>query len=291
MQTLGGTSLPQGVHSGARRRCLCWLFTVLLFVSPHQAYAGLFTTLYRNEVPITGLAPLQAVQKEQPPKATKTAKKTKTAKTTDSPTKPEANPPTFTAPAGWFYEIAEDDGDTLVLRFDRESDSRRYDIPDVPADELVQPNQYYSIAKKQLQASSLRQVFVQGFEPGIMTVPLKFRFRTPDAPRVVSSDASVGGAFGFKYATDLLTTTIEPLLGVGLVQEAVEDSSSATTSTLTALTVAVGLQIDVKAHVAFGLMVGWDLAGGRMGRSWSYDGRPWLGLGLNAPLFSRSESQ
>src|SRR5690348_15168594 len=90
-----------------RRVLIAVLFTSVFACAMSQAAsAGLFTTYYRNELPLYHLTRAGVI-----------------------------NGTEHTAPAGWYYEVVTSEGDTWEIRFDHRSDARRYIEPkDEPED-------------------------------------------------------------------------------------------------------------------------------------------------------------
>lgn len=245
---------------GRRSQVLGAVVVLLLWSAP--LCAGIFTTYYRNEATISGL-------RAENPHDTKV----------------------YEAPPGWFYEVAWKGDTEYILRFERRSEAARYREYSSKADtDTVKSDGYYRVARVELE-KPLRQLFVQGLDPGIVAVPFKYRPKVPGAPAQLTGEATVGAAIGLRYATDLLTTTLEPVIAFGISQVSLGENAGDAAKSVQALTLAAGLQVDLIGRFAMGFVVGWDKIPGTDGDAWPYQGRPWVALSLSAGMFNRSEKQ
>jgi hypothetical protein len=216
------------------------------------ANAGIFTSYYRNEVPIDGLISVS------------------------DPTDQKK----YLVPAHWFYEIADDTGDYYTLRFNKPASKA--------APDSTISSKYFKIKKTDLTDNRLKMLFVQGIEPGVMVVPFKVRPTVPGTNFQLTGDATVGAAIGIRMATDVLTTTVEPMISLGLSQVALDDTSSGVPASTQALTLATGLQVDIWERFSLGAVVGWDKVAGKEGKAWPYQGRPWYAISLTAGILNRN---
>src|SRR5262245_42769030 len=218
-----------------------------------QADAGMFSTHYRTNVYVDGFIE------------------------TNNP-----NPRSAHASPGRKYEILGSRNAYYQIRFlDK---SKKIDGIDDVAE--VKKGGIYLIPQDTLKADELKRSITQSFEVGVLAVPFKVRGEVAGVPMQVTGGGPLGAAFAWRMATDLVSTRLAPLIFVGLSQVALKQDEGEAAKESSALTLATGLQIEVKGRARLGLVAGWDWAGGSEGRDWAYQGRPWYSVALNFSFFT-----
>lgn len=189
---------------------------------------------------------------------------------------------------GWQYEKVGERGDLYQLRMIRKSGRFKKSSPQTGE---VEAGEIYEIKKSLIDEDPLARVLVQAFDTGIFAVPLKYRPKVANGPSALSGSGSLGAAFAWRAKTDLSTTEVAPLVFVGLSQVPLQDDDESAAKETGALTVAVGLQVDVLGRTSLGLVSGWDWIPGTLGVDWPYRGKAWFSVGINFTFFNRESPQ
>lgn len=230
---------------------VCTCIASLLFLIPAELH-GLpnpFATLYRLDGHLEGLRNIQVRDSTE-----------------------------YFAPGGWYYQIQQDSGSEVVLKFikHRQAD-HKIETGEVRAGKL------YSISKTSLEKAW--SVFVQGVSVGALAVPFKYRMATPSARAVITNNASIGASVGMKFG-GWPGFFSQPLVFIAFTRIPVAAANGATPTERNGLTLGTGVALEIKGGAQFGIIVGWDQVADGDDPNWDYQGRPWLSIGINYKLIS-----
>jgi hypothetical protein len=162
---------------------------------------------------------------------------------------------------------------------------------------------YFALTKQQRQ--SYTQI-VRGDEPwfsfasSAVTIPVKIRFgddskesgiRDENGFRRRFSDfegnANVGAAVGFRIKASKIGFDYFNFLGginVGATSINNDTAEVETETNAGILTPFIGVLYEYKGF-ELGVFYGWDHISGSIGRTWVYQGKPWLGVGIGYKIF------
>jgi hypothetical protein len=129
----------------------------------------------------------------------------------------------------------------------------------------------------------------------LATVPFRYRFKTDSSFATVSTALSASVSFGRTFGWSNVThramnnysVTVGPFVGVTSVdlKKPTVKNPAAWTSDRTNFAVSYGLSVTL-ARNNFGIVIsaGADRAYGEQHEEWSYQNKPWIGIGINASM-------
>lgn len=133
------------------------------------------------------------------------------------------------------------------------------------------------------------------FSYGIVTMPYKIRFgNKADKYFQFSSNYNIGGTAGARFALPSRTMQSISLLG-GISLSSFEVDSATTHGyqqnkiTAAALTPLAGVVYEYERYQV-GILAGWDILPGELGRKWQYQGNTFMAVGLGVALFQPNKA-
>lgn len=167
---------------------------------------------------------------------------------------------------------------------------------------------YFALTEQQRQSYTRR---IRGDEPwfgfvsSAITIPIKIRFgdgskeseiRDENGNRRRFSDfegnVNVGAAAGFRIKASKTGFDFINLLGginIGATNINNDTAEVETETNASILTPFIGVLYEYK-DFELGIFYGWDHISGSVGRTWVYQGKPWLGVGIGYKIFATSAS-
>lgn len=127
---------------------------------------------------------------------------------------------------------------------------------------------------------------------GFFTVPFKLRISNFDFESNLNLGTNIGGKIRWnREVEDGLK--FEPILGIGLSSIKLDESNSTITSSsnLSAITINAGLLTHISKDINLGLLLGFDYLANKdqTKYGWIYNGKGWIGLGINVSFSTESE--
>ncbi|WP_298505079.1 hypothetical protein [uncultured Maribacter sp.] len=131
-----------------------------------------------------------------------------------------------------------------------------------------------------------------------LSVPFKLRPKINDDNMRITPEFQLGGFMSLKTRIDRKRGRFLhlPLITAGVSGLGVNSDNKIDESTTTGEGLVMGTTFTVGSAIELGdfqigLMMGWDKAGGEVGKDWQYNGRPWYSFGIGFSFLQRSKSK
>lgn len=163
-----------------------------------------------------------------------------------------------------------------------------------------------TVQQKQLNTQSLRgDIRDVGFVSSAITIPVKIRFGDRSKGSSIENEngnrrrfsdfegnVNVGAAAGFRIKVSNTGFDFINILGginIGATNINSDTAEVQTETNAGILTPFLGAVYEYK-DFELGLFYGWDHISGSVGRTWVYQGKPWLGVGIGYKVFGTQPS-
>lgn len=149
------------------------------------------------------------------------------------------------------------------------------------------------------QATKVIKVPFSAWTWSVGTTPVRYRFKTDSSLSTVSTALSISFSYGYTFGKSVITSrainhksiTIAPFIGLvsaDLKKETVKTPKiwdAAKTTTQTNVAFSYGLSgTFARNNLGIVVSVGFDHMFGSKSDQWSYQDKPWIGLGINTNL-------
>ena len=122
------------------------------------------------------------------------------------------------------------------------------------------------------------------WQVGFFNVPYKLRFKEFDFTSNINAGLNLSAKIRMNRRIEN-GFALAPMVGIGVtgIDINTANSNSTTVAKLTAYTVNTGGLVYITENINVGILVGWDIlsATDQKNYGWKYNGKPWLGLGIN----------
>ncbi len=194
------------------------------------------------------------------------------------------------AEVGWIFKILKNDKNIYVIKLIGQPDYA---------------NKFYGISKFQLINSAKLydgKNAKDGFVASAITIPVKVRFGNEKSEPLAEGERerffdfegnyNIGITGGYRIrinqnGSNYLTGLVG--FNIGSTKVTPETADVETDSNRSILTPFTGLMVEF-SEFQIGAFVGWDHVSGQLSKSWVYQGKPWLGLGIGYNIFATEDS-